>query len=139
MLKRLNGDKEWLARVLPDYAPGCKRLTPAPGYLEALLQPHVEYITEPIVSATCNGLVTADGTIREVDAIFAATGFKGGFIPQFPTVGKIGIDLAEKWSHDSSPGYPETYFGVMAPGFPTFSSSCRSVNHANYIKAFRSY
>jgi cation diffusion facilitator CzcD-associated flavoprotein CzcO len=93
MLVRLNGDEKWLARVLPDYAPGCKRLTPAPGYLEALLQPHVEYITESTVSATANGLVSADGTIREVDAIFAATGFKGGYVPRFPTIGKDGADL----------------------------------------------
>ncbi|KAF4627805.1 hypothetical protein G7Y89_g10350 [Cudoniella acicularis] len=120
MLKRLNGDEKWLARVLPNYAPGCKRLTPAPGYLEALLQPHVEYITEPIVSATSNGLVTADGVTREVDAIIAATGFKGGYVPRFPTIGKDGVDLVEKWGFDSDPGYPETYLGVMASGFPNF-------------------
>jgi cation diffusion facilitator CzcD-associated flavoprotein CzcO len=120
MLERLNGDEKWLARVLPDYAPGCKRLTPAPGYLETLLQPHVEYITEPIVSATSNGLVTADGTVREVDAIFTATGFKGGYVPRFPTIGKDGVDLRDKWSFDSQPGYPETYLGVMALGFPNY-------------------
>ncbi|PMD31733.1 FAD/NAD(P)-binding domain-containing protein [Hyaloscypha variabilis F] len=120
MLKRLNGDEKWLARVIPDYAPGCKRITPAPGYLETLLEPHVEYVTEPIVSATANGLVTADGTVREVDAIFAATGFKGGYVPRFPTIGKGGIDLRDKWSFDSEPGYPETYLGVMAPGFPNY-------------------
>jgi hypothetical protein len=31
MLKRLNGDEEWLKRGIPDYAPGCKRLTLAPA------------------------------------------------------------------------------------------------------------
>ncbi|KAF8854529.1 cyclohexanone monooxygenase [Acephala macrosclerotiorum] len=120
MLKRLNGNEEWLARVLPDYAPGCKRLTPAPGYLESLLQPHVEYITDPIVSATATGLVTSDGKTREVDAIIFATGFKGGYVPRFPTTGLDGVDLRKKWGYESEPGYPETYFGVMAPGFPNY-------------------
>ncbi|CZR52655.1 related to monooxigenase [Phialocephala subalpina] len=120
MLKRLNGDEEWLARVLPNYAPGCKRLTPAPGYLESLLQPHVAYIPDAIVSATATGLVTADGKTREVDAIIAATGFKGGYVPRFPTIGIDGVDLRGKWGYESTPGYPETYFGVMAPSFPNY-------------------
>jgi cation diffusion facilitator CzcD-associated flavoprotein CzcO len=96
MLKRLNGNKEWLARVLPDYAPGCKRLTPAPGYLEALLEPHIKYFTEPILSATEKGLVTSDGATREYDAIIAATGFAGGYVPRFPTIGLDEVDLVEK-------------------------------------------
>jgi cation diffusion facilitator CzcD-associated flavoprotein CzcO len=120
MLERLNGNQEWLARVIPDYAPGCKRITPAPVYLEALIQPHVEYITSPIVSETPNGLVTADGITREYDAIIAATGFKGGYVPRFPTIGVDGVDQMDKWSFDSLPGYPETYLGVMAPGFPNY-------------------
>ncbi|KAH8597214.1 cyclohexanone monooxygenase [Bisporella sp. PMI_857] len=120
MLTRLNGDEEWLARVLPDYAPGCKRITPAPGYLESLLLPHVEYVTEPIVSATETGLKTADGTLREVDAIITATGFSDGYAPRFPTIGKDGVDLVDKWSFDGDIGYPETYLGMMAPGFPNY-------------------
>jgi cation diffusion facilitator CzcD-associated flavoprotein CzcO len=66
-----------------------------------LLQPHVEYVTDPIVSATANGLVTADGKEREVDVIIAATGFKGGYVPRFPIIGLDGVDLREKWGVES--------------------------------------
>jgi cation diffusion facilitator CzcD-associated flavoprotein CzcO len=120
MLKRLNGDKEWFERLKPDYAPGCKRLTPSPGYLEAVTSSKVEYIDQPIVRATSNGLVTADGKAREVDAVIAATGFQNGFLPWFPTIGKNGVDLRERWASDGPIGYPETYFGVMAPDMPNY-------------------
>ena len=114
------GDQDWLKRLLPDYAPGCKRPTPSPGYLESLLDPKVDFISQPIVEVTETGVVTADGGLHEVDAIIAATGFSDGFIPRFPTVGENGIDLAKSWAPDGDVGVPETYFGVMAPGFPNY-------------------
>jgi cation diffusion facilitator CzcD-associated flavoprotein CzcO len=80
----------------------------------------VEYIDQPIVRATSNGLVTADGKAREVDAVIAATGFQNGFLPWFPTIGKNGVDLRERWASDGPIGYPETYFGVMAPDMPNY-------------------
>ncbi|EXJ77832.1 hypothetical protein A1O3_08991 [Capronia epimyces CBS 606.96] len=120
ILERVGGDKAWLERLLPEYAPGCKRPTPAPGYIEAILDPKVEYITEKITRATSTGLVTADGKLREVDAIIAATGFRDGTIPRFPTIGKNGTDLSKYWAFDGPVGYPETYLGVMAPGFPNY-------------------
>ncbi|QGA20156.1 hypothetical protein EYB26_007857 [Talaromyces marneffei] len=130
MLRRLNGDKEWFERLKPDYAPGCKRLTPSPGYLEAVISPKVEYIDQPIVGATGNGLVTADGTVREVDAIIAATGFQNGFLPWFPTIGKNGVDLRERWASDGHIGYPETYFGVMAPDMPNYFAVMQAQTYA---------
>ena len=49
MLKRVGGDEDFLSKILPDYAPGCKRLTPAPGYLEALTNSKVDYITNGVL------------------------------------------------------------------------------------------
>lgn len=120
MLRRLGGNEKWLERLIPDYAPGCKRLTPAPGYLEALMNPNVDYVETPISHATAEGLVTADGKERKVDVVVAATGFQNGFLPLFPTIGKKGIDLAQRWASDGPIGYPETYFGVMAPDMPNY-------------------
>lgn len=120
MLERLNGDEEWLNKIIPDYAPGCKRPTPAPGYIEALRNPRLDFVTDNIIEATETGLVTADGKHREVDAIIAATGFAGTFVPRFPTIGEDGSDLAELWSEQGPVGYPETYFGMMAPKFPNY-------------------
>lgn len=120
MRERLEGDEEWLQRLLPDYAPGCKRLTPAPGYLETLRGPKVDYITESITQLTPTGVQTADGAHREVDVVILATGFEPSFTTLFPVIGKTGIDLREKWSPDGEIGYPETYLGIMAPGFPNY-------------------
>ncbi|PVH90530.1 FAD/NAD(P)-binding domain-containing protein [Periconia macrospinosa] len=82
MLHRIRGDEQLLARILPDYAPGCKRLTPAPGYLEALVGPKVDYVTDPIVRVDGTGIWTSDKVHREVDVIIAARGnARGGTIP----------------------------------------------------------
>jgi cation diffusion facilitator CzcD-associated flavoprotein CzcO len=120
MRQRLGGDEEWLQRVLPDYAPGCKRLTPAPGYLEALQREEVDYVTETIAGVDKKGIITADGKHRAVDIIILATGFELGFTTLFPVIGRDGIDLRDKWSLDGQIGYPETYLGVMAPGYPNY-------------------
>ncbi len=120
MSRRVNGDAEWLEKLVPSYAPGCKRPTPAPGYIEALISPKVEFIPDSIVEATETGLITADGKLREVDAIITATGHGTGFLPRFPTIGQDGVDLSKLWAADGPIGFPESYFGVMAPGFPNY-------------------
>lgn len=118
MLDRLDGDEEWLKKITPDYAPGCKRPTPAPGYIEALRHEKVDFVTDGIVEITETGIKTADGTVRDVDIIVTATGHADGFIPRFPIIGDNGVDLAQLWARDGPIGFPETYFGIMAPGFP---------------------
>ncbi|SPO01716.1 related to flavin-binding monooxygenase [Cephalotrichum gorgonifer] len=130
MLERLSGDEDWLQRVLPDYSPGCKRLTPAPGYLEALKSEKVEYITSPILEVDETGILTADGKHRGVDLIITATGFENGFGSRFPVVGKDGIDLREKWGPNGDPGYPESYLGVMAPGYPNYFTVLQAQGNA---------
>lgn len=121
MRERLDGDEEWLQRVIPDYAPGCKRLTPAPGYLETLKSDKVDYVTTGIREATSDGIVANDGTRRKVDVVILATGFESGFTTRFPIFGKVpGLDLRAKWAPDGPIGYPESYLGVMAPGFPNY-------------------
>lgn len=119
---RLDGDKAWFDRLVPDYAPGCKRPTPSAGYIEAIRTPKVDYVDTKITHATANGLVTEEGKERHVDIIVAATGFKNGFLPLFPTIGKNGLDLSKYWAADGPIGYPETYFGVMAPNMPNYFS-----------------
>ena len=120
MALRLDDDRDWLQRLLPDYAPGCKRTTPAPGYLEALKNPKVTYIDTPISHATSTALVDSAGNERAVDAIIVATGFENGFLPLFPTIGKNNIDLSQQWASNGPVGHPETYFGLMAPDMPNY-------------------
>ncbi|KAJ4503944.1 hypothetical protein HRR83_008758 [Exophiala dermatitidis] len=130
MRERLGGDEEWLRRLLPNYAPGCKRTTPAPGYLEALLTSQVTYVDTPISHATSTGLVDHQGTERHVDAIILATGFENGFRPLFPTIGRNGVDLNRQWAPDGPIGYPETYFGVMAPEMPNYFAVLQAQSYA---------
>ncbi|KAJ4245460.1 hypothetical protein NW762_013969 [Fusarium torreyae] len=120
MEERLKGDRHWIERLTPDFAPGCKRLTPAPGYLEALQDDDVTCIDTPITHITEKGVVTADGTEREAGIIILATGFENGCIPYFPTIGKNKKDISQLWKSDGSIGYPQTYFGIMAPDLPNY-------------------
>lgn len=118
---RVGGDKAWFERLVPDFAPGCKRPTPSAGYIEAIRGSKVDYVDESgITHATANGLVTEDGKERKVDIVVAATGFKKGFLPLFPTVGRNGLDLSKYWDVDGPIGYPKTYFGIMAPNVPNY-------------------
>lgn len=119
---RAQGNKELIDKLTPDFAPGCKRLTSAPGYIEALLDPKVDFIVDhkPIVKITPTGLIGSDGKHREVDAIIAATGFTGDYRPRFPVIGLEGVDIQDQWAPNGPIGFPDTYMGVMAPGFPNF-------------------
>ncbi|KAL2415483.1 FAD-binding monooxygenase moxY [Exophiala dermatitidis] len=120
MLERVNGDKEWLARLTPDYGPGCKRLTPAPGYLEAIIGTKVEYVDIPIKRVTSTGVETIDGKVRNIDVLILATGFRDGFYPRFPTIVKNGDDLSQIWKPGGKVGFPETYLGITAPNAPNY-------------------
>lgn len=120
MSERVNHDRELLAKLIPEYAPGCKRLTPAPGYLESLIDPKVTYVTDGIVRATESALITEDGREHPVDVIIAATGFPKFTVPRFPVVGRSDTTLECLWSTTGKIGYPQSYFGVMVPKFPNF-------------------
>lgn len=120
MSERVDHDRELLARLIPEYAPICKRLTPAPGYLEALRNPQVDYVTEAISEVQEHSIITRDGESHEVDAIITATGFPDSSVPDFPVVGRDGRTIQEIWGKDGCVGYPRSYFGIMTPNFPNY-------------------
>ena len=117
MKERLKKKPELLDLMVPDFSPNCRRLTPGPGYLEALAEDNVSFIQTPILRFTETGIETADGKHREVDAIFCATGANVDFVPPF-TIEANGIDLSKAWKADGSIGWPRTYLGLASPGFP---------------------
>ena len=128
--ERLGGDQAWFARLVPSFAPGCKRPTPSAGYIEAIQSSKVDYVDDVRIShATADGLVTEDGTERKVDMIVTATGFKNGFLPLFPTIGKDGRDLSKYWATNGPIGYPKTYFGIMAPKIPNWFAVVQVSTH----------
>jgi cation diffusion facilitator CzcD-associated flavoprotein CzcO len=69
MAERLGDRTDLLDSIIPDFSPSCQRLTPGPGYLEALTEPNVSFISSQIERFTETGIQTNDGVHREVDAI----------------------------------------------------------------------
>lgn len=117
MKERLAKKPELIDRLIPEFSPNCRRLTPGPGYLEALSEDNVEYIQTPIKRLTETGIETVDGTHREVDAIFCSTGANVDMAPPF-SIRANGLDLKTAWKHDGEFGFPYTYFGLASSQFP---------------------
>lgn len=116
MRQRLARRPELVDTIIPTFAPGCRRLTPGRGFLEALTEDNVEVTNEPIVEVIGDGVRLRDGRVVEVDALVCATGFRTSAPPNFEVVGKGGLTLHERWS---SP-HPESYMSVMVDGFPNY-------------------
>lgn len=52
-----------------------------------------------------------------MDAVICSTGHDVSFSTAFPIISR-GVDLQESWRPGSSPGFPDTYLGLAAAGFP---------------------
>lgn len=115
MKQRLESAPHILDALLPSFSPGCRRLTPGPGYLEALTQPNVAFVTSKIIKISPNAIHTADGTTHEIDTLICATGFHANTSPPFPIIGSNGLTLEEKWS-----AHPTNYLSHSISDFPNF-------------------
>lgn len=118
MRSRLAAKPEIADLLIPDFPPLCKRLTPGPGYLEALASPAVDVITQPISHVDESSVITSDGVHRSVDAIICATGFETSLGHGFPIIGRQGVNLRKKYADR-----PQTYLGLCTDGFPNFFQS----------------
>jgi cation diffusion facilitator CzcD-associated flavoprotein CzcO len=117
MKRRLTEKPELLDAIVPDFSPHCRRLTPGPGYLEAISQENVSFIQTPIKRFTKDGIETVDGTHRTVDAIICSTGANVDYAVPFPLVSG-DVNLASAWKSDGVFGFPYSYLGMATPGFP---------------------
>jgi cation diffusion facilitator CzcD-associated flavoprotein CzcO len=113
MAERLSKKPEILESILPDFSPNCRRLTPGPGYLESLTEENVNFIRTPIARFTETGLVTVDGTERNVDAVICCTGANRDMLPPFPITVPGKGSLQKAWTPDTY-----TYLGAATPQFP---------------------
>jgi len=118
MRKRLAKKPEVINHLLPDFPPLCKRLTPGPGYLEALAAENVNVIPTKISHIDETGITTTDGKHRPVDAIVCATGFDTSFQGRFPIYGRGGVNLEDRYRIR-----PETYLSITTDQFPNFFQS----------------
>lgn len=117
MASRLQKKPDLLQHIIPDFSPHCRRLTPGPGYLESLCCDNVDFIREHIKRFTAHGIETEDGKVRDVDAVFCATGANVDLVPRYSIVAR-GTDLSTAWRPDGKFGFPYTYLGLATPGFP---------------------
>jgi cation diffusion facilitator CzcD-associated flavoprotein CzcO len=117
MRKRLDKRPDLLDAIVPDFSPNCRRLTPGPGYLEAISQDNVSFIQTPIRRFTKKGIETVDGTHRPVDAIICSTGANIDYAVPFPLISGT-TDLASAWKPAGEFGFPYSYLGLATPGFP---------------------
>ncbi|HEY5193869.1 MAG TPA: NAD(P)/FAD-dependent oxidoreductase [Solirubrobacteraceae bacterium] len=107
-------DPKLRAKLTPNYRIGCKRTLISNEYYPALQQPNVEVVTDSIAAITPRGIVTADGTERELDAIVLGTGFHVTDMPVAEWVrGREGRTMEQVWQ-----GTAQAYLGTTVAGFP---------------------
>jgi cation diffusion facilitator CzcD-associated flavoprotein CzcO len=103
------------AKVTPDYRLGCKRVLISNDYYPALDRDDVDLVTDGIREITPTGIVTADGTEREVDCLIVATGFHTTDQPIAHHIkGSDGRSLADAWRESGMMAYK----GTTVAGFP---------------------
>jgi cation diffusion facilitator CzcD-associated flavoprotein CzcO len=117
MTAMLGGDETLCKKLIPTFPLGCRRLTPAPGYLQSLVQPNVDVVTEGIRRVIPEGIELNSGEVLKVDAIICATGFNLSFCPRFPLIGRNG-NLQDTWREQ----VPKAYMSCAVAGLPNYFS-----------------
>ncbi len=109
-------DPQLRARLTPDYPVGYKRILLSNDWLPALARQNVEVVTDRITGITPTGVETADGRVRDVDAIIYSTGFRTTeFLTPMEVLGRNGKSLRETWKNGAS-----AFMGMSVAGFPNF-------------------
>lgn len=102
------------AKLTPNFTLGCKRSLFSNEWYQALQQPNVEVVTEPIETLTETGVLTRDGKLRQIDLIIYATGFNpSNYLPGITVRGREGVLLHDVWQDGA-----EAYLGITVNGFP---------------------
>jgi cation diffusion facilitator CzcD-associated flavoprotein CzcO len=107
-------DPEVRRKLTPTHPYGCKRPLLSNDYYPTFNRPNVELVTEPIARVLPNGIETVDGTLRTVDAIVLATGFRTTrYLSAIEVTGRGGVQLDDAWSDGA-----HAYLGITTSGFP---------------------
>lgn len=117
MQRKLAAKPEVGGVLIPDFPVGCKRMTPGPGYLDALVSDNVDFVSDDLECFTEKGIRTIKGQEYELDAIICATGFDTTSIPGFPIYGQGGVNLQDAFKTEA-----RTYLGTTIAGMPNFFS-----------------
>ncbi len=92
----------------------CKRIVAAGHYYQSVQKPGVKVVDDAIEHIEPTGVVTADGTLHEIDVLVLATGFDAhAYVRPMNIVGASGRTLDEAWFDG-----PHAYRSVAVPDFP---------------------
>lgn len=120
----LGGDERLSNALIPEFPVGCRRLTPAVGYLSSLTEENVRVVTDKIARVVTNGIEISTGEVIEIDVLVCATGFDVSFCPRFPIIGRTG-NLQDLWTNNT----PKAYMSCAVPEFPNFFSKSPFLQH----------
>ncbi|CAK7232829.1 hypothetical protein SBRCBS47491_008401 [Sporothrix bragantina] len=121
MQEKLQNAPELQEKLIPDWAFGCRRMTPGEGYLEALQADNVTVVVGDVARVTPTGCVSQEAnasskeTVHELDVLICATGFDVSFRPRFPILGRHGQNLQDLWAQEA-----HSYMGTGAPEQPNY-------------------
>lgn len=109
MIRRMGPGNEKLKDfIIPKWSVGCRRVSPADGYLEALVSDNVTPVFGDIGRVTERGVVVA-GQEHKVEILVCATGFQPAFKPAFKAstvdgahlLATNGLFLGLQWNQDN--------------------------------------
>lgn len=114
MKTRLAKKPQIVDALTPSFAVGCRRLTPGPGYLEALVEDNVDFISEKIANINPSGIELESGKQIDLDVLVCATGFDAA-APPTGIIGREGMSLEQRFKP-----FPETYISIAVDHFPNY-------------------
>jgi cation diffusion facilitator CzcD-associated flavoprotein CzcO len=114
LMRRQVRQAELRRKLTPDTPLGCKRILLSNDWLPALDRANVELVTAAITEIKPDGVLSADGTLRPVDAIVFGTGFAATqFLAPMEFRGLGGASLQQRWKDGA-----QAYLGVSVNDFP---------------------
>ncbi len=108
-------DADLLAKCMPDYPPGSKRMLIDDGrWFRTLKRDNVALVTDSIDRITPQGVRCENGDMHEFDVLIYGTGFSASdFLTPMKIYGIDGVELHDAWA-----GEPRAFKGISFPGFP---------------------
>ncbi len=103
-------------RLIPNYTPAARRPVVDNKWYRSLTRDNVELVTDGITRFTDTGIVTADGTERDIDIVLTAVGFEvTKWLWPIDFRGRDGVHIEDRWNME---GGPRAFQGLAIPEFP---------------------
>lgn len=118
MKDKLGNNPRLVETLVPNFALGCRRMTPGSDYLQSLTRSNVEVITSSATALTEDGIIDESGKETKADVIICATGFEVAK-PPYEIIGRNSRELGHEWAE-----LPKAYMSIMQDGFPNLFCEC---------------